>query len=58
MPNPLLAAYRTAAVLAALPPSAAGRPARLLLEVAHVEITFPDDVVRDIDTPGDLPGRE
>jgi len=58
VPNPLLAAYRTAEAFAVLPPSAAGRPARLLLEVAHIEITFTDDVVRDIDSPGDLPGRE
>ena len=56
--NPLLAAYRTAAVLGALPPSVEGRPARLLLDLAHVELSFDDSVLRDIDAPADLPGRE
>ena len=36
--NPLLAAYRTSAVRAALPIPAANRPAKLLLEVPHLEV--------------------
>ena len=36
--NPLLAAYRTASVRAALPIPAANRPAKLLLAVPHLEV--------------------
>ncbi len=52
--NPLLAAYRTSAVRAALPIPAANRPAKLLLEVPHVEVFVTGPAGRDVDTPADL----
>lgn len=50
-PNPVLAAYRVDALRGALPSEPANRPARLLLELAHVLV--PADAM-DIDTPADL----
>ena len=52
--NPLLAAYRTASVRAALPIPAANRPAKLLLEVPHLEVAVTGPAGRDVDTPADL----
>ena len=52
--NPLLAAYRVDALRAALPTPAAGRPAKLLLDVAHVEMLVTGPAGRDVDTPADL----
>ena len=52
--NPLLAAYRTASVRAALPSRAANRPAKLLLAVPHLEVTVAGPAGRDVDTPTDL----
>lgn len=51
--NPLLAAYRSDALRAAMPTDPEGRPARTLLSIPHrrVEQTFE---VRDVDTPDDL----
>jgi len=54
--NPLLAAYRADALRAVLPMRAENRPARLLLEVAHLELELPEDATHDIDTPEDLAG--
>jgi molybdopterin-guanine dinucleotide biosynthesis protein A len=54
MPNPLLAAYRVEALRGALPEPAADRPAKLLLEVAHVEVRVDGPAGRDVDTPEDL----
>ena len=52
--NPLLAAYRVEALRAALPEPTADRPAKLLLEVAHVEVRVEGPAGRDVDTPEDL----
>lgn len=52
--NPLLAAYRTAAVRAALPDSAHGRPAKLLLTLPHEELAVTGPPAQDVDTPEDL----
>jgi molybdopterin-guanine dinucleotide biosynthesis protein A len=52
--NPLLAAYRTGAVRAVLPVPSAGRPAKLLLAVPHVEVVVTGPAGRDVDTPADL----
>jgi molybdopterin-guanine dinucleotide biosynthesis protein A len=52
--NPLLAAYRLDALRAALPTPATDRPAKLLLEVAHVEVRVTGPAGRDVDTPTDL----
>ncbi len=52
--NPLLAAYRVEALRAALPEPAANRPAKLLLEVAHLEVAVSGPAGRDVDTPDDL----
>lgn len=57
-PNPLLAAYRTAAVLAAAPEDPRGVPARSLLGLAHVEVAVPGAAARDVDTPADLAALE
>ena len=54
MPNPLLAAYRVQALRGALPDPAADRPAKLLLEMAHVEVRVDGPAGRDVDTPEDL----
>ncbi len=54
VPNPLLAAYRTASVRQALPVPAASRPAKLLLAVPHVEIAITGPAGRDVDTRADL----
>ena len=54
VPNPLLAAYRTASVRQTLPVPAANRPAKLLLAVPHVEIAVTGPAGRDVDTPADL----
>jgi len=56
--NPLLAAYRTASVRAALPIPAANRPAKLLLEVPHLEVAVTGPAGRDVDTPADLADLE
>ena len=56
--NPLLAAYRTASVRAALPIPAANRPAKLLLEVPHLEVAVTGPAGRDVDTPADLDDLE
>lgn len=53
-PNPLLAAYRTGAVLAAAPADPSGAAARSLLRLAHVEVAVPGAAARDVDTPDDL----
>jgi len=52
--NPLLAAYRVAAVRGQVPSPAHGRPARLLLGLAHVELAVSGPATRDVDTPADL----
>lgn len=53
--NPLLAAYRTEALRAALPAEPAGTAARFLLDHLRVlAIRVADDEGRDIDTPEDL----
>ena len=54
VPNPLLAAYRVAAVRHLLPSPAHGRPARLLFDLAHVELAVSGPAARDVDTPADL----
>lgn len=54
--NPLLAAYRTRAVRAVLPSATEGRPARLLLDLAHTERRVAPEAARDIDVPADLDG--
>jgi molybdopterin-guanine dinucleotide biosynthesis protein A len=54
MANPLLAAYRTAAVREGLPQPAANRPAKLLLGLPHLELVVTGPAGRDIDTPADL----
>jgi molybdopterin-guanine dinucleotide biosynthesis protein A len=52
--NPLLAAYRTAAVRGVLPHTAHGRPAKTLLGIPHVRLALRGDVTRDVDTRADL----
>lgn len=52
--NPLLAAYRVAAVRAMLPSPAHDRPAKLLLGLAHLEVAVAGPATRDVDTPADL----
>ncbi len=52
--NPLLAAYRTATVRQALPFPAVNRPAKLLLEMPHLEVAVTGPASRDVDTPTDL----
>ena len=52
--NPLLAAYRTRAVLAGLRHPAHGRPAKLLLRLPHREIAVHGREGRDVDTRDDL----
>jgi len=52
--NPLLAAYRAAALRRVLPIPAANRPAKLLLAVPHLEVAVTGPASRDVDTPGDL----
>ncbi|WP_207556028.1 molybdenum cofactor guanylyltransferase [Intrasporangium flavum] len=52
--NALLAAYRTDALRAVLPPEPHGRPARTLLTVPHVAVPVPAGPARDVDTPEDL----
>lgn len=52
-PNPLLAAYRVAALKDAMPESPANLPARTLLALPHV-LVRPEFEVHDIDTPEDL----
>jgi len=56
--NPLLAAYLTSSVRAALPIPAANRPAKLLLEVPHLEVAVTGPAGRDVDTPADLADLE
>lgn len=53
--NPLLVAYRTAAVRAALPPDTAGGRARALLDaVPHRLVAVPEEALLDVDTAADL----
>ena len=52
--NPLLAAYRTAAMRSVLPHEPGGLPARRLLDVAHVEVVVAAAAARGVDTPADL----
>ncbi len=52
--NPLLAAYRTAAVRGVLPHTAHGRPAKALFGLPHVRLALWGDVTRDVDTRDDL----
>jgi molybdopterin-guanine dinucleotide biosynthesis protein A len=52
--NPLLAAYRTAAVRSVLPDAPGGLPARNLLGVAHVEVVVAGAASRGVDTLEDL----
>lgn len=52
--NPLLAAYRTAAVRAHVPTPAHDRPAKLLLDIPHVELDVDPRAASDVDTPADL----
>ena len=52
--NPLLAAYRTAAVRGVLPHTAHGRPAKTLFGLPHVRLALRGDVTRDVDTRDDL----
>lgn len=54
VPNPLLAAYRTASVRLALPVPAANRPAKLLLAVPHLDLLVTGPASRDVDTRADL----
>ncbi len=54
IPNPLLAAYRTASVRLALPVPAANRPAKLLLAVPHLDLLVTGPASRDVDTRADL----
>lgn len=50
--NPLLAAYRSDAVRAAMPPQPGGAPARLLLTaIRHTTLRVDDDEALDVDTP-------
>jgi molybdopterin-guanine dinucleotide biosynthesis protein A len=50
-PNPLLAAYRTAALRHALPDPPANAPARSLLAVAHTTRPVDEAESLDVDTP-------
>jgi CTP:molybdopterin cytidylyltransferase MocA len=50
-PNPLLAAYRTAALRHALPDPPADAPARSLLAVAHTTLPVDEADSLDVDTP-------
>lgn len=50
-PNPLLAAYRTAALRGALPNPPANAPARSLLAVAHTTVPVDEADSLDVDTP-------
>jgi molybdopterin-guanine dinucleotide biosynthesis protein A len=50
-PNPLLAAYRTAPLAAALPDPTQGVPARALLAVTHCAHLVPEEESLDVDTP-------
>ena len=52
--NPLLAAYRTAALRQALPKPAHGTPAKRLLALPHVTVPISGPSSRDVDTPADL----
>ncbi|HEY7717658.1 MAG TPA: NTP transferase domain-containing protein [Pedococcus sp.] len=53
--QPLLAAYRTSALRAALPPEPAGTPLRRLLDGLRVRaVSLPDGTSLDVDTPDDL----
>ena len=54
VPNPLLAAYRTASLRQALPVPVANRPAKLLLAVPHLEVAVTGRAGRDVDTRADL----
>lgn len=54
VPNPLLAAYRTAVLHARVGTPTAGVPARSLLDVPHAEVALPGRASRDVDTPADL----
>jgi CTP:molybdopterin cytidylyltransferase MocA len=49
--NPLLAAYRTEVLRAALPLPPEGQPARSLLAVAHTTLPVPEEDTLDVDTP-------
>lgn len=49
--NPLLAAYRTEALRAALPLPPEGQPARSLLAVAYTTLDVPEEDALDVDTP-------
>ena len=53
-PNPLLAAYRTAALRAALPHPPANAPARSLLAVPHIMLSVDEADALDVDTPEEL----
>ena len=52
--NPLLAAYRTSALRAALPEPAHGTAAKRLLTLPHVRVPMRGLIARDVDTPADL----
>ncbi len=54
VPNPLLAAYRVAAVRAALPDDPRGVPARSLLGLPHSTLSVPGVAALDVDTRADL----
>jgi molybdopterin-guanine dinucleotide biosynthesis protein A len=54
VPNPLLAAYRAAAVRTALPGDPSGVPARSLLALPHTTLAVPGVGALDVDTPDDL----
>ena len=50
-PNPLLAAYRAAALRDALPHPPANAPARSLLAVPHTTVPVEEGDSLDVDTP-------
>lgn len=52
--NPLLAAYRTLGLRAALPEPAHGTAAKRLLTLPHVRVPMRGLISRDVDTPADL----
>jgi CTP:molybdopterin cytidylyltransferase MocA len=53
--QPLLAAYRTAALRTVVPEPAAGTPLRRLLDGLRVQrVTVPQAASLDVDTPADL----
>ena len=54
VPNPLLAAYRTASLRQALPVPAANRPAKLLLALPHLDLLVTGPASRDVDSQADL----